>query len=202
MNDASIADNKISNLITPVSYFIDHIKQLQSIKNNLDKYKMASLVGSSGMGKTQIARMYAYENKDNYNLIWFFDCNLDLSLEFLKLAKIINNTFKANISESPVLVKKEVMNYLANSDKWILIFDNLKIGDNDKVKDLVHWEHNGDVIFCSQDSEMLPYTIKMTPFTQEDSMTLAKNLLNSKDVRDIEFFATEFRGYPVVIYPT
>ncbi|MDP5020438.1 MAG: ATP-binding protein [Rickettsiaceae bacterium] len=117
----------MSNLISPVSYFINHIKQFQLLDNNLKKHKNASLVGVSGIGKTQLARMYAYENKYNYDIIWFFDCNLDVNGEFLKLARQLNKVFKANISEDTGLAKSEVIDYLKHQDKWLLIFDNLKM---------------------------------------------------------------------------
>ena len=82
------ANGQISNLITPVSYFVNHVQQLNDLKNTINKYGKASIVGTSGIGKTQLVRIYAYENKDKYNLIWFIDCNLDLNKEFAKLAII------------------------------------------------------------------------------------------------------------------
>ena len=79
----SLADDAPNNLIIPVSYFVDHIKQLNTLKSHLNKYKTASIVGTSGIGKTQLVRIYAYDNKQQYKLIWFFDCNLDLNKENL-----------------------------------------------------------------------------------------------------------------------
>ena len=199
INNISNAQSNITNLITPVSYFVNHVKQITALKEYLDKYKQASIVGTSGLGKTQLARMYAYENKNNYNLIWFFDCKLDLNEEFLKLAKQLNQIHKANISEEATVVKKEVMAYLTNQDKWLLTFDNLIVNENKKIQDLVTWEHNGKVIFCAQDTEILPYTIEMTHFNREDSITLANNILENKDQKLAEFLAEEFKGYPVLI---
>ena len=199
MYNNSLAHTPISNLVTPVSYFVNHVKQLQKLKNNLDKYKQVSVVGTSGFGKTQLARMYAYENKNNYNLIWFIDCNLDINKEFLKLAKQLNQINKVGISEDTALVKKEVITYLTHQDKWLLIFDNLKVNENKKIQDLVNWEHNGGVIFCSQDSEILPYTIEMTSFNQNDTIDLISNLLENNDQKSIEFLTEEFKGYPVLM---
>ncbi|BDU59745.1 hypothetical protein FLA4_01550 [Candidatus Rickettsia kotlanii] len=53
------AQSQISNLVVLVSYFINHVSQLEKLKENLNKYKQSSVVGVSGMGKTQLARMYA-----------------------------------------------------------------------------------------------------------------------------------------------
>ena len=199
MNNNAYANKQISNLVIPVSYFVDHIKQLNDIKSNLIKYRQVSIVGTSGIGKTQLARTYAYENKKQYKLIWFLDCNLDLNQEFVKLAKQLNKEINANLSEDPKLVKKEIMNYLSSKDKWLLVFDNLKVGENRKVRELVEWEHNGHVMFASQDSKELPNTIEMTSFDNRDSIALARNLLQNKDQEDVEFSVKAFNGYPILI---
>ena len=105
-------NKKITNLITPVSYFVNHIKQLKKIGENLDKYNTTSIVGMSGIGKTQIARIYAYENQNKYDLIWFIDCNLDINQEFLKLAKILNKERQAGIAEQADVAKNGVLDYI------------------------------------------------------------------------------------------
>ncbi|UCM93090.1 tetratricopeptide repeat protein [Candidatus Tisiphia endosymbiont of Melanophora roralis] len=193
----TFAQEQVSNLITPVSYFVNHEQQLKTIKGNLSKYKQTSLVGTSGIGKTQLSRMYAYEN--NYDLIWFFDCNLDLNEQFVKLAKQLNSTRKTNISEEVALAKKEVISYLTSTNKWLLVFDNLKVNENKKVQDLIDWEHNGHVAFCSQDNEKLPNIIAMTLLDRPTIVALANNLLDNKDNNSIEFLTQSFSGYPILI---
>ena len=196
----SFAQDQIFNFVTPVTYFVNHVKQLNLLKNNLIKYRQVSVIGTSGMGKTQLARMYCYENQNDYKLIWFIDCNLDINQELLKLAKVINSTAKSSlISEDIMLVRKELMNYLSNQDKWLIIFDNLKVSENKKVQEFVDWEHNGRIIFCSQDSEILPNVIKMTAFEKNDVITLANNILEHNDPKSSEFLSKEFAGYPILI---
>ncbi len=197
LNCNVFASNQISNLVAPVSYFVNHVKQLNNLKNNLNKYRQASVIGTSGIGKTQLIRTYAYENKNQYHLTWFLDCNLDINQEFIKLAKQLNQETNANLSEDPKLVQKEISNYLSSRDKWLLVFDNLKIGENKKVKEFVEWQHNGHVIFASQDKETLPYTIKLTVFDKKDTTILAANLLENKN--DVKFLVEDFGNYPIII---
>ncbi|HJD60030.1 MAG TPA: tetratricopeptide repeat protein, partial [Rickettsia endosymbiont of Omalisus fontisbellaquei] len=193
------AQPKANNIVAPVSYFINHVQQLNQIKTNLDKYRQTSIVGISGMGKTQLARMYAYENKDNYHLIWFIDCNLNINDEFLKLAKAINKAEeKPVIPEEVSTIKKQLMEYLGQNDKWLLIFDNLKVNENKKVEEFINWEHNGNIIFCSQDSELLPYIVKVTPLKRQETVELANTILQEKDNSLVEFLVQEFKGYPVL----
>ncbi|WP_342270029.1 tetratricopeptide repeat protein [Rickettsia endosymbiont of Orchestes rusci] len=199
-NKVVSAQEQINNLVVPVSYFINHVSQLEKLGSNLTKYKQSSIVGISGMGKTQLARMYAYENKANYALIWFIDCNLDIEQQLLRLAKSINTQLKSPmISEDVAIVRKDLMTYLASKDRWLLVFDNLKIKENKKVADFINWEHNGNVIFCSQDSELLPHIIKVNAFSKTESIALAKNILENKNPESIEFLAQEFGGYPILM---
>ncbi|HJD60857.1 MAG TPA: hypothetical protein LFV90_01560 [Rickettsia endosymbiont of Columbicola hoogstraali] len=188
MSNNIFAKEQISNLVTPVRYFIDYISQLKKIKSNLIKYKQSSLVGVSGMGKTQLARMYAYDNK------------ADIDQQLLRLAKAINTQANsAVVSDNINIVRKELMNYLASKDKWLLVFDNLKIGQNKKVTDFTNWEHNGNILFCSQDSVSLPNRVKISAFEEKESKMLVENILESNDPESIEFLAQEFKGYPILM---
>ncbi len=196
----SFAKDKVSNLVMQVTYFIYDVKQLTLLKNNLSRHRQASIVGISGIGKTQLVRMYGYTSKDNYDLIWFIDCNLDINEEFLKLAQTINEAAKTSIiSENVALVKKQIIDYLTYKDRWLLVFDNLKINDNKKIKDFIDWKHNGNIIFCSRSSKMLPNVIKMTAFSQDDAITLASNILEDDNKQSAEFLAKESAGYPMLI---
>ncbi|WP_367364160.1 tetratricopeptide repeat protein [Candidatus Tisiphia endosymbiont of Nedyus quadrimaculatus] len=81
----------------------------------------------------------------------------------------------------------------------MLVFDNLKIKENHKVQEFINWEHNGHVIFASQDYELLPNTVKMTAFEKNDAITLANNILEKDDPKLAEFLVQEFVGYPILI---
>jgi ABC-type phosphate/phosphonate transport system ATPase subunit len=115
-------------MVEPVSYFVNHKNHLQNLNTNLEKYHQASVVGISGMGKTQLIRMYSKDYSAKYDLIWFFDCNLDLNHEFLKLATEINKHLEQNPLPLEMSgVKKEVMHYLTTKKNWLLVFDNKRV---------------------------------------------------------------------------
>ena len=80
----------VTNLVEPVKFFTNHDLQFNKVSNQLLTYNQVGIVGISGMGKTQLARMYAYKHKEQYDIIWFFDCKVDLAEQFAGLAKIIN----------------------------------------------------------------------------------------------------------------
>lgn len=198
-NKVIYAHNTVSNIINPVTYFVNHVSELTAITTNLQKYSQVSLIGTSGMGKTQLARTYAYTNKNLYNIIWCFDCNLEINQQFVKLAKEINKAFGSNISEDYKLATKEVLLYLQLKKDWLLIFDNLKVRDNNKVQEFINWEHNGHIIFCSQDSSALPNVVTTTKFKEKDAATLVNILLEEENYNYAKFIIEEFKGYPLLL---
>ena len=116
---------KVSNSTLPVPYFFGRNEELKSIESNLSNIgSVVSLTGFTGIGKTQIIRQYLSKNLDNYKIIWFFDCNLDLSYQFLNLAKqinlkICNKSSTCIISEDIQHISESVMNYLKHETGWI-----------------------------------------------------------------------------------
>ena len=190
-----LAEENISNLIMPVSYFVNHVNQLDQLNRHLRDNRKASIVGTSGIGKTQLVRKYAQKNQ--YHIKWFIDCNLDIAEEFVKLAKKINKSTKSKLAENAKTSRRDVMEYLATEKHWLLVFDNLKINQNHKIQDIIKWDHNGHVIFCSQDIEGMPYVIKLNNITPRDAKIMARNLLHDK--KDAEFLSQTFGGYPILI---
>ncbi|WP_342278323.1 hypothetical protein [Candidatus Tisiphia endosymbiont of Myopa tessellatipennis] len=67
------------------------------------------------------------------------------------------------------------------------------------MQDLVEWEHNGHVVFCSQDNEKLPNIIAMPILDRPTIIVLANNLLDNKDNNSVEFLTQSFSGYPILI---
>ncbi|WP_375326459.1 tetratricopeptide repeat protein [Candidatus Tisiphia endosymbiont of Nemotelus uliginosus] len=194
-----LAVPKITNLIMPVSYFVNREKQLREIKDYLSQDRKVSIISTSGIGKTQLARVYAYKNNENYDITWFFDGNIGINEEFVKLAKQLNQMLNTNITEEIEYAFREVIDYLSHKKRWLLIFDNLKIGNNNRVKEIVDWQHKGHIIFCSQDSENLPNILEIFLLDRVNTTNLAKNLLVSANDKDIEFLIKAFNGYPILI---
>ena len=203
INITATANTQISNLITPVKYFVNHEVELDHLYNKLLLHKKAGLVGISGIGKTQFARMYAYKNQGKYNIIWFFDCNADLSEQFVQLAKELNQKIcikeKCTLAEHVASAQQSVIKYLTPKNDWLLIFDNVKINENQKLSDIIKWEHNGHVIISSQDGKNIPNSIQVPYLKEADAISLAGNILDKKEYNAIKKLVSTFKGYPVLI---
>jgi len=197
------AKDRISNLIYPVKYFVNHEVQLADLNDKLVVYQKVGIVGISGIGKTQLARMYAYKNNAQYNVIWFIDCNFNLDEQFSALAKEINIELakenKPLIPDNSHIAQKEVLKYLTSKDKWLLIFDNLKLNQNHILNQIMSWEHNGHIIICSQDSNKLSKIIQLPHFSQKDSINLMHAILHDTDQHIIRQLAEVLNGYPLLV---
>jgi tetratricopeptide (TPR) repeat protein len=194
----------ISNYIKPVDYFVNHKIYLENINSTLKSYKKVGIVGISGIGKTQLVRTFTNENKSNYELIWFLDCDNDIRIEFSNLAKVINNhNNKILVSEDINYSKESVLNYLSTKNNWLLVFDNIKIDskiDNSKtIEEIVNLDTNGHIIFCSQDGKYFPNKITLRHLEKDDSIKIIKSILDNKDEKIIKELSEIFKGYPVLI---
>ena len=198
------AEPHISNAISPINYFTGRDEQYVQINRSFSNgQKTLSLTGISGIGKTQLSRQYAQKNKHNYQIIWVFDGSDNINEQFMFLAKMINSTLCKNkncsVSENVNESKKSVIQYLTPQNKWLLIFDNLKINDNDKIQDIVNWEHNGHIIFCSQDLKDLPQPIKIPYLNTLESRELLSKIVHIKDFNDADLLVDMFDGFPILI---
>lgn len=191
----------ISNLITPVDYYTNHDNELEKLKEQLNIDKKISLVGVSGIGKTQLARKYANLNKMKYKIIWFFDGSIDLKQQFVELAKEINKKLESHsnvkVAEGINEAKDSVIGYLKLQNNFLIVVDNLKVKDNKNAKLFLDWESNGHIIFCSQDAIMLPNIISIPYLTIEASKQLIKEIIPNLNNDFVIRLAKELKGYPI-----
>lgn len=192
----------ITNLVELVKFFTNHDLQFNTVSNQLLAYNQVGIVGISGIGKTQLARMYAYKHKEQYEIIWFFDCKTNLAEQFIELAKAINNNFcknsGCNLSETVDTAQKSIIEYLTPQKTWLLIFDNLAVNQNQKIKNIIEWQHNGHVILCSQDAKDLPMPVRMSAFNLKSSIEILTKLMGDAKLETIDRLAKIFKGNPVL----
>ena len=131
----------IINNEEPVYYFVDHEVQLKELREKLLTDGVVGITGVTCMGKSEIARKYANDYKSSYKLIIFIDTKIDLISQFITIVKEINHHVcydqSCSISEDAKLVKESLMNYLKPRNDWLLILDNLRVNENDKIAEFI-----------------------------------------------------------------
>lgn len=201
-------ENKISNVPAPVDYFTGRLNILAMIDEVFTtRSTIVSLIGITGIGKSQIVRKYVETRGEQYSIIWQFDCDKDLLRQLDALVKQVNNKIcnqskNCKISEEPHKLKESLFEFLSNYNDWLLIFDNIKKGENDVLNGNVpqhFFKRNQRIIIVSQDQKALDNIIHIRPFSDAESIDLFKKFHTIYAHDEQLNFIRKLAGYPLAI---
>ncbi len=143
---------KHNNVPSSSNYFTGRFDVLNSLFKE-DKKQEKSLIcqviyGPGGVGKSEIAKKYANDNKDKYNHLFWINAENTITIEenFYNIVNDLNiNTVEKDFSE----ITNEIKNWLYNNSKWLIIFDN---AENENFIKKYLPNGNGHIIITSRNS--------------------------------------------------
>ena len=196
----------VSNAVLQSKYFTARESELKQISMHLSKGEgVASIIGVAGIGKTQLARKYAELNQHRYNIIWFFNCKRNLTLQFQELAKQINigcNKRNCKVSENPELVVNSLSTYLIANQSWLLVFDNYTTDSGYGVIEPfneIAQRKNKHLIFVSRKKDGLKNSVILKPFARVESVNLISSMLSNTDHETNHNIAAMLMDYPLAL---
>lgn len=191
------------NKDNPVYYYVNHETQLDQLKEYLNKVGIVGITGATAMGKSEMAKRYIEKYEDDYDIIAVFDTSSNLTEQFIELVKEINHNIcvkeGCNISTNPKTVKQGLLNYLKDKKHWLLIFDNIHIKENYKIKDIIDFKHNGHIIICSQEEQYLDYKVKAPYLNINDSHAVIKKIMKNPSREYLKELTDLFQGHPYMV---
>ena len=120
--------DRVWNIPSPVRSFTGREQQLAHLRNQLTSNQRAALVpvaalhGMGGIGKTQLARAYAYRYRDRYRLAWWIPAETTLTVTAALAELAVRLGAPTELSQPQQLTyAREV---LAERDGWLVVFDN------------------------------------------------------------------------------
>lgn len=138
---------KIMNVRARV-HSVEYINECIEIKDLLHKYGKATVVSERDVITDLVTKMYLEKNKEDYDIIWFFDCEKDLDEQMRKFGEKINDLEgKKIITEAKPA--NQIMQYLQTKTRWLLVFDNLNYYRNFQVRKFTTWVNKGHILFGS-----------------------------------------------------
>lgn len=133
-----LANMSISNLDLDESLFIGREKILETIENRFKAGKRIQILyGMGGVGKTRIARQYAYSHQYDYAVIAWIDATSSVSI--LKSSqKFLIKADSAPEGTAKDAIRLMFLKYFEQKIDWLIIFDNADYlgGDTDEPDDM------------------------------------------------------------------
>lgn len=117
----------IHNLPLAYSHFVGREDSLALIVNGFQERGKAAIVqiitGLGGIGKTQTALAYAYQNLESYHLIWLIRAEEPTVAEE-DLSLLADKLMIERAGRERSVLMQEIREYLESTSGWLLIFDN------------------------------------------------------------------------------
>jgi len=176
------ADNpKVANIPARNINFTGRDKELQNLREELREQSTVdanplTILGLSGVGKTQVALEYAHRFQSEYDVVWWMNCGqsqyVDASLA--DLGQRMRPRFDTGLPEEGGVteVAQQVLELLSEGrpeQRWLLIYDNAE--NIDEVKPLLP-AGGGHILITSRNAgwKELGSTVELKRFAREDSI--------------------------------
>ena len=186
--------------------FVGRDKYLRSMQRSLRQHKVSAVVAMGGVGKSAIARAYASKFKSNYDVVMWFNAQIDIPTQMEELAdKYVTFIDKNNTNYRNYSTKRK-LNYIrqklrTDSHRFLLIFDNA-ITYNELKSHFIHNQNpRGEchILITSRSSVPWPNQIRLPMFNAQESMTLIRKITGSNDDAAIAKLASQLKNYPVAV---
>ena len=136
--------------------FTGRVQVLEDIRESLNKehntaLTQQALYGLGGIGKTQLAMEYAWQQSASYELVWWLRAEAPSSLiaDYIALATELQLP-ERNESEQELVVRG-MRKWLDKHKGWLLIFDNAK--DAKSIRDYLPESTGGHVLITSRNQD-------------------------------------------------
>lgn len=203
---SNISYCQVSNISNPVKFFTGRDNILQSIKKELSIHKAVIVSGIAGIGKTEVVRQYAFNNKASYDILWTVDCARDLEDEFAILRDEINykicNSMHCRIQTNTKNVAELTMKFLTQSNlRWLLVFENWSDASLRSylpiLSDLKQQQHC--IVVSRKLVDYLHY-ISLDFLDKNSSLDFLSKLLPDKSKEDLVKIHKIYNGYPILMF--
>ena len=141
--NSSYSADLIVNLTAQNTKFVGRKELLNTLSLETSKNSSVMLLGSGGIGKSQLAKQYAWVNQSDYDFIWWVNAGQPIesqALDFAKQWNVVKTDSQIQLSQNVSMVWDNVVKTLSQSKKTgLVVFDNFidLAGITDNIKQLM-----------------------------------------------------------------
>lgn len=199
---ASLAHNNVFKMPNQNPYFTGRTQEIKQLNEYLKKHQVVEIVGIGGIGKTEIAKQYAHLYKEHYSTIWFIDARKDIYLQLLELGdKLVSKGLlkkKLLIGKEQKAIKNILKVLSQQRDEFLIILDNVENQSTLQMFSDFNMK-NARIIITSRNEYIVPATLKVNNFTEDESILLFKKILGNDDTQEFRSLSNLLRHYPLSI---
>lgn len=199
----------IDNIQRTNKFFIGRQSHLEELNNLFFKNQNHNLtiIGSAGIGKTQLAKKFSIQYSYKYQIVWWLDPEKNLNEQFKELANEWNRvaakkSLKINVHTTDDEIIKQTKSRLKTTPlNWLLVFDN--VADKQQIlnyileKDLA--KGYGHILITSKNSTSWQNMFKLDKFTRKESIELIKKITGEQNDSAANALAETLKDYPLAI---
>ena len=189
------------NVPTENPYFVGREDILTEISNifKTASAKIAVIAGHQGLGKSQTAKRFVYQNFANYDVVWWFRANQYLKPQFEKFALIIAPFLEIDIQKSIQDIEHGHLISLIKEGirrknlKCLIVFDDA--ATYPEIEPYVLFSHNKTIhtLITTKNGNFSTYAIQIKPFPRVDSLEYI-NLFLPHDSESVKDELAEYLG--------
>ena len=204
---------RIDNLLTRNSNFTGRDAVLRELREELRSrgeavvLQTANIRGLGGVGKTQVALEYAHRFKEDYDIVWWLNCDpsqyVDASL--VDLGRKLREIFGASLPEQGGVgeVSRQVLQFLSEQPtrRWLLIYDN---AENIEAIQKLLPSGGGHVLITSrnerwQDQSAQGKALRLDFFERPESISHLRRRQPTIAAADADKLAEELGDMPLAV---
>jgi tetratricopeptide (TPR) repeat protein len=184
--------------------FTGRVQLLEDILESLNKeYNTAltqkALCGLGGIGKTQLAMEYAWQQSASYELVWWLRAEAPSSLiaDYIALATELELP-ERNESEQELVVQA-MRKWLDKHQGWLLIFDNAK--DAKSIRNYLPESSGGHVLITSRNQDWRAFgkPLSVEVWSRNESFAFLQKRTGQSDEKVADKLAEALGDLPLAL---
>jgi cellulose biosynthesis protein BcsQ/tetratricopeptide (TPR) repeat protein len=188
--------------------FLRHLREALRSRGRAVVLQQPDIEGPGGIGKTQVALEYAHRFKEDYDVVYWLNCEpaqyVDAAL--VDLGKQLREEFGASLPEEGGVTElaRQVLKYLSEleTQRWLLIYDNAE--DIERITENLLPASGGHVLITSRNQgwearSAQGQTLRLGLFERQESVSHLRRRLPGIDVADADQLAAELADMPLAV---